>query len=93
MNWSKALTVVATTLLASGIGWLVLNVVQGGSVLAVQQRDIGAQGEQLHDHELRTRSLEGVVYQLSETQKTTAAILERLERRVENEEAPKRRPR
>jgi hypothetical protein len=85
MNWSKTLTAVATALLGGGIAWLVSTTVQSESALAVQKRDNEAQSEQLHDHELRTRSLEGVSSQLAHTlsevkenQKRTTEVLEAL---------------
>jgi len=90
MNWSKALSSLALTLLAGGIAWLVSSVVHGGEVMAVHESRLAQQ-------ETRTAEMEAVVKSLAEDRKVQTAILDRLERQVDRDEqrdeAPKRRVR
>jgi hypothetical protein len=62
-SWKTGAIGLLFTALGGGGTWVVSTVVKGESLHAAQVVEAAKQDEQLHDHELRTRSLEGVVQQ------------------------------
>jgi type II secretory pathway predicted ATPase ExeA len=63
---------------SSVTAWTVSTVVSGESLHAAQTVQNEKQDEQLHDHELRTRSLEGVVQELKLLNQSAQEQLKRL---------------
>jgi hypothetical protein len=78
MDLSNLIAAGITILVTGGGTWLVSSTVQSGNVHAAQAVEARRQDDQLHDHELRTRTLEAVMSSLAETQKTTAKLLEQV---------------
>lgn len=89
INWLAYILGTVFTLLGSGATWMVNAVVHGEQTQVVQSRDIAAHSRQIErqDHELLELQkivvrLDANVTELKDTQKRTAAVLERLEQRV-----------
>jgi hypothetical protein len=90
MDMGNLLAAGLTVLVTGGGTWLVSSTVQSGNVHAAQAVEARRQDDQLHDHELRTRTLEAVMSQMAETQKTTVRLLEQVVEAREEERKQQR---
>lgn len=92
VDWQSLLLPGAVALVGAGMTWTISAVVHGEQDRAVQGLRQEQHEAQLHDHELRTRSLEAVISQVAATQATTSSLLERMIRREEEREKARNEP-